>query len=402
MEVKTLISADNTIALWAMVIGVVCLANILDQRYKWANKLSIVVMCILGGAILGNLHIMPYSATVYKGISGTLLYLAIPMLLFKSNVRRLVRDGGRVFGAFHIAAGATVISALIYGFILKNFEIDNLAGLVAMMSGGHIGGTVNMVAMAGVFAVDDTMMGAATVVGNASLGILLAILAFICNSKFVRKHLTHPHIEAREAEILADPEALNRPLSAAFWKNRELSLLDLLKTLSTAFAIVAVSKYIAGWVTSMNPPYLIQQLFGSIYLIMTSLTVIGATLLPGWFSKLKFGDELGMIILTMWYVTIGLSADIKTLLANTASVIFIIAITIVVHIIVVLPVGKLFKLNLEELCCGISASFGGPSSSVALTINQGWKDLIAPSIVCALWGYVIGNYVAVFLGNIFL
>ena len=152
----------------------------------------------------------------------------------------------------------------------------------------------------------------------------------------------------------------------------------------------------------MNPPYLIQQLFGSIYLIMTSLTVIGATLLPGWFSKLKFGDELGMIILTMWYVTIGLSADIKTLLANTASVIFIIAITIVVHIIVVLPVGKLFKLNLEELCCGISASFGGPSSSVALTINQGWKDLIAPSIVCALWGYVIGNYVAVFLGNIFL
>ena len=400
--VTSLIPESNTIAIWAVIIGVVCVANLLDQRFKWANKISIVVMCIVSGMLLGNLHIMPYSSSVYNGISKVLLYLAIPMLLFKSNVRKLVREGGRVFGAFHIASIATVIAAIIYGFALKFFDIPNLAGLVGATAGGSIGGTVNIVAVSGVFELDETMLSAITLLANANLGIMLAILGFMCNSKFFRKKMKHPYIEAREAEILADPAAKDRPLSAAFWKCKELSLLDILKTFATAFVIVALSQGIANWVKSLNPPFIIQQMFGSIYMIMTLLTVLGATLLPKWFSSLKFGDEFGMIILTMWYVTIGLTADIAKILSYVLIILFIFVITMLVHVLVAFPIGRKLGLSLEEMCCATSASIGGPSSSVALTINHGWRDLIAPSIVCALWGYVIGNYLGVLVGNIFL
>ncbi len=402
MESASLIQSTDTIYLWAAIIGVVCLANWLDQRFKWANKLSIVVMCILGGVILGNLHILPFEAPVYKGISGVLLYLAIPMLLFKSNVRKLAKEGGRVFGAFHIAALASMVAALIYGFLLKGFNIPNLAGLVAMTTGGNIGGTVNMVAMGGVYEVDDTMMSAGTLVANFNLGILLAILGLICGSNWFRRRMPHPYIDEREAEIAADPSAKDRPLSAAFWKNKELSLLDLLKSVATAFIIVALSQVICGWVNSLEPPFVIKQLFGSIYLVMTTLTVIGATFLPKWFSSLKFGDELGMIILTMWYVTIGLSADLVEVVSYGMVIMVIFTITVLSHLLVAFPIAKLCRLSLEEICCGTTAAIGGPSSSVALTINQGWRDLIAPSIVCALWGYIIGNYLAVLVGNIFL
>lgn len=401
-EITSLIKSNDTIFLWTAIIGVVCVANLLDQKYKWANKISIVVMCIVGGGLLGNLHILPFQAPVYKGISKVLLYVAIPMLLFKSDIRKLVKQGGRVFLTFHIASFASMIAALIYGFALKFFDIPNLAGLVAMTTGGNIGGTVNMVAMAGVYEVDESMMSAGTLVANFDLGILLALLGFICSSVWFRKNFRHPYIEEREADIAADPENKNRPLSAAFWKNRELSLLDLLKSLGTAFVIVALSQAICTWVKSQNPPFVIKQLFGSIYLVMTTLTVLGATLLPKWFSSLKFGDEIGMIILTMWYVTIGLSANLKEVITYGIVIIFIFVVTVVAHLLVAFPIGKFCKLSLEEICCGTIAAIGGPSSSAALTINQGWRDLIAPSIVCALWGYVIGNYLGIMMGNIFL
>lgn len=397
---SSIISSDNTVAIWAAVIGVVCLANWLDQRYKWANKLSIVVLCIVGGMLLGNLHVLPFESPVYDGVSGVLLYVAIPMLLFKSDLRKIYKESGKIFIAFHVATAASLVAALIYGYVVRN--IDEAAGVIAMSVGGYIGGTVNSVAMAGVYNVSGDMVSAQTMIGNFSLGIMLFLLGLLCQSKFFRRRFSHPHIDEREAAVLADPSVKDRPLSAAFWKNKEISLLDVLKSFATAFIIVALSKWIAGMVSAANPPFIIKQLFGSIYLVMTTLTVIGATCLPKWFSNLKFGDEFGMIILTMWYTTIGISADLVKIAKFGVLVLFIFFVTLLTHIVVAFPLGKLCKLSLEEICCGTTAAIGGPSSSAALTINQGWRDLIAPTIMCALYGYIIGNYLGVLIGNLFL
>lgn len=399
---ESLIKPTDTIYIWAILISVLCLANWLDQRYKWANKLSIVVLCIVGGMLLANLHILPFKSPVYSSISGVLLYTAIPMLLFKSDLRKIYKEGGRVFIAFNLAAVSTVIAAFIYGTVMKRWGIAELPAMVAMNAGGHIGGTVNMVAMAGVFKASDNLLSANAMLGNFSLGIMLFILSLVVNSKFYRRMFKHPYVEEREAAVLADPEAAKKPLSAAFWKCRELSLLDILKTFATAFAIVALSRFIASTVTAMKPPFVIQQLFGSIWLVMTTLSCLGATFMPGWFSKLKFGDEFGMIILTLWYVTIGTSADLVKIVEFGGIVMFIFFVTLSIHLIFSFLFGKLFGLSLEEICCAITATIGGPSSSAALTINQGWSSLIAPTILCALYGYIIGNYFGVMIGNYFL
>ena len=100
----SLIKPDDTIYIWAVLISVLCLANWLDQRYKWANKLSIVVLCIVGGMALANMHILPFKSPVYTSISRVLLYTAIPMLLFRSDLRKIYREGGRIFVAFNLAS----------------------------------------------------------------------------------------------------------------------------------------------------------------------------------------------------------------------------------------------------------------------------------------------------------
>ncbi|MGN0838599.1 MAG: DUF819 domain-containing protein [Pyramidobacter sp.] len=398
----SLIKPDDTIYIWAVLISVLCLANWLDQRYKWANKLSIVVLCIVGGMALANMHILPFKSPVYTSISRVLLYTAIPMLLFKSDLRKIYREGGRIFVAFNLASISSIIAGFIYGMILKRWGAAELPAMVAMNVGGSIGGTVNMVAMAGVFNASENLLSANAMLGNFNLGIMLFILALVVNSKFYRRIFKHPYVEAREAAVLADPEAAKRPLSAAFWKCRELSLLDILKTFATSFVIVALSRFIANVVTSLKPPFVIQQLFGSIWLVMTTLSCLGATFMPRWFSSLKFGDEFGMIILTLWYVTIGTSADLVKIVEFGSIVMLIFFVTLGTHLIVSFLIGKIFRLSLEEICCAVTATIGGPSSSAALTINHGWSTLIAPTILCALYGYIIGNYFGVMMGNYFL
>ena len=44
-----LIGEDKTVLLWAVVLVVVAISIVLEQRYKWAASLGSVVLCIFIG-----------------------------------------------------------------------------------------------------------------------------------------------------------------------------------------------------------------------------------------------------------------------------------------------------------------------------------------------------------------
>lgn len=75
---------------------------------------------------------------------------------------------------------------------------------------------------------------------------------------------------------------------------------------------------------------------------------------------------------------------------------------VVVNMVVVFAVGKLFRFNLEELCLASNANIGGPTTAAAMAIAKGWTDLVVPSVLVGVWGYVVGNYIGIFVGNVLL
>lgn len=398
----SLIQPNDIIYIWAILLCVVLAVNWLDQRSRAINKLGTIFLYVIAGVVLANLHILPFSSPVYKTLSGTLVPLAIPMLLFKSNLRKIYAESGKVFVAFNLAAVSSIVAALIYAPVLRGWGMTEIPGFAAMYAAGAIGGTVNIIAMAGTFEVSEELVSATTMLANFTLGIVLFVLAFVANSQACRRWFKHPHIDERESAILADPDAATKPFSAVFWKDKGISLLDVLKTFTTAFVILALSRLIAGFVVSLKPPFVVKQLFGSIWLVMTTLSVLGATFLPKWFSSLKFGEEFGLILMSLWFVTVGTSANVYRLGQYGVFVLFAFAVTLVCHLVLSFLLGKIFHLNLEDICCSIAANIGGPSTAASLAISQGWSNLIAPIILCALYGYIIGNYLGVFIGNFFM
>lgn len=398
----SLIRSDDVIYIWAVLVCVVFFVNWLDQRYKAVNKLGTIILYVLSGVILANARILPFASPVYKSLSGVLVPLAIPMLLFKSDIRKIYHESGKVFLAFNLTAVASIVAAFIYAPVLKKWGLTEIPGFTAMYAAGAIGGTVNIVAMSGVFKVSESLVSATTMLANFTLGIVLFVLSFVASSSTYRRWFSHPHIDEREASVLADPDAAEKPFSAVFWKNKELSLLDILKTFATAFAIFALSRLIANAVVALKPPFIIHQLFGSIWLVMTTLSVIGATFLPKWFSSLKFGDEFGIILMSLWFVSVGTSADLFKVGEYGLFVLFAFFVTLSSHLVISFLLGRIFKVNLEDICCCIAANIGGPSTTASLAISQGWSNIIAPAILCALYGYVIANYLGVFIGNFFM
>ena len=87
---------------------------------------------------------------------------------------------------------------------------------------------------------------------------------------------------------------------------------------------------------------------------------------------------------------------------NGAFILLFCILSVSIHLIVTLGVGKLFKFKLDELLLVSNACIGGPTTAVAMAIAKGWNSLIIPTMLSGIWGYILGNYAGIFVGNILL
>lgn len=390
----TLISTDNLWMTWMVVILVASFAIFAEQKWKWAARVSSAVVCIFGTVILANLKILPTTSSTYDVINNYILQLSIPLLLFKSDIKKIYKESGKSFVLFHVASLGTFIGAIIAGFIFR--DVSNVNGVVAMEVGAHIGGTVNLIAMANTFNVDTNFTNAAAIAANFLVMVLMLVLTQISEMKFFRNKFPHPHID----EIENSNTDKTKSLAEQYWKPKEISLLDLALTLGTTFVITAISQSLCGIINNTSAPDIIKQLFGNIYLMMTLLTVLGCTLFPKFFSNLRGAEEMGNYMIMLFFVALGATANLADI-AKLGSIILVFILLIVIfNIGLTLLGGKLLKCSLEEIIGCINATIGGPTSAAAFSINRGWSKLIVPSLLVGLWGYVIGNYIGVIAANL--
>ena len=93
---SSLISADNTWVLWGLLVGDAALAIWLEQKYKWASKITGCVLALLGMMILSNVGIIPTESPVYDSVWSYVVPLAIPLLLFQCNIKKIGKESGKL------------------------------------------------------------------------------------------------------------------------------------------------------------------------------------------------------------------------------------------------------------------------------------------------------------------
>ena len=391
----SLIAADNAWLMWMMVAFLGAFSLWAEQKTKWGAKVGMAIVAIFGTMLLVNIRVLPSSSPTYSAVSGYVLPLSIPLLLFQCDLKRIIKESGRLFLVFHVAALGTMVGAAAAGFMFKG--TPDIGGIVAMEVGAHVGGTVNLVACGNAFNLDQAYISACAIAANLLVAVLMVGLGAATDTKWVRKTFPHPHLDAFEANIVEGAGST----SEQYWKPKNVTLLSLAMAMATTFVICGIGNEIAKFFKSLGLPQIFDQLLGSIYLIICTITIVLVTLFPKFFQKLEGAEELGTYMIAMYFVTIGGAADLKQLLqvgpAILASIVFI----TVGNLGFLFGFAKIFKWNWEDICNASCATIGGPTTAAAFSINRGWNAMIVPGILVGLWGYSIGNYVGIIAGNIF-
>jgi uncharacterized membrane protein len=199
----------------------------------------------------------------------------------------------------------------------------------------------------------------------------------------------------------------NGTIQASYWQRKEISLKDIAFAIGSAFTIVAISSELAKFLGNVIPTgnfamNLLNGLFGNKYLIITTLTMLGATYLPNFFGEIKGTQEIGTFLIYIFFVVIGVPASISLILQKSPLLLVYCLIMVFFNMLITFIFAKLLKFNLEEAILASNANIGGPTTAAAMAISKGWNKLIAPIMLVGTLGYIIGNYFGIFMGNILI
>ncbi|PNZ40833.1 DUF819 domain-containing protein [Mammaliicoccus vitulinus] len=393
MYLNAFINKDETWLLWAILVSIAALSIYLEQRYAFASKITGAIIALIGAMILSNLNIIPIESPVYDQVWNYVIPLAIPLLLFRSNIFKIWKESRRLLFIFLISSIGTVVGVAVAFLLLHQF-IPELDKIGAMMTGSYIGGGVNFAALSTKFQTPGELVSATVVADNSVMAFYFIVLITLPNLKFIKKHFKRLHTENNQSE---------GNNAEAYWKRNEISLKDIAYSFAIAFSLVAISFKISETVNSVVPksnPFMeiLVSIIGDQFLLLTTLTLIIVAIFSRFFENLNASDELGTFLIYIFFVVIGVPASIPIII-KTAPLLFIfVAIILIFNLAITLSFGKLFKFNIEEILLASNANAGGPTTAAALAISKGWHSLVGPILIIGTLGYVIGNYVGTMMG----
>ena len=328
----SLIDPSDVLAMSAVIVLLTWLGFVTDAS-RIGKTMPGVVIILTAGLALSNLRIAPYSSSATDFVGQYIVAAAIPLLMIKSDLKKIFIESGRVMIGFAAACVGIVVGVLVGYYLLQPWHVG--AKVAGFYAGSFIGGTISMVAVGNAVQMSASDISAAT--GAAMIPSVLGLMALVAvpNLKIVQRHLP-----CRLAHDGTGSEA-----AAAATAIPEFRLTHITGALALSLCICALAviaeRVVAGLVGHD------QGRFNILY--VTALTVVVANLVPRQLQKLRGEFDLGMIFMYMFFAMIGLGTNITSFLTNAISLFFYTIILLAVGIVVSLVLSRLLRLDLTRL-----------------------------------------------------
>ncbi len=373
LSAMPLIADDNIFALGAALFGMAWLGFWIDSK-EIGKKISGVVWVLSAGMALSNFNIIPFKSPVYDFVGGTLIPLAIPMLLFKADLRRIFSESGKVMLVFCVASMATITGAVL-GFYLM--DLGDIGPKVAgVYTGGYIGGAVNFLAVSQAVEMSAEQFSAAIGASSQVSNLALLMLITIPSIPWIVKMIP--------SAVMSDISA-GRKVHADSAELDHFRLTHVSAAIAASFMICAISNY-------LGEHFDIERYN---ILIITVLTIIIANVFPKSLVNLQGDFDIGMLLMYVFFAAVGAGTSATLFLSSAFNLFLYGMFIIIVHLSIVLVVAKLFKVDLADAIVASGAALVGPAVTAAIAISRGWRNLVTPGIMCGIFGYAIATFIGV-------
>lgn len=380
----SIIAPDDHLVLFSVVVGAAAF-GIYSEHKKWFGKLSGILVTMISMSILSMAGVVPVASSpdikvdVYDLVFSYFIPISIPMLLFSSNIIKIIKESGKLLTAYILGAAGIVIGCFIaYGFIDLGEDTGNTAGVIAATL---IGGSVNFIASAEILNFSTNPLFTATIAVDNFVSNLYTLFLFLIPSiaflsRFFVKHKKN-----------------NRP--------EDNSVTDK-KTYPITTERIAVSVFIAVLIAGAGKlisPFLQKLIHTELnlsILLITVIAVLAANFLP---KRLKALEDtafsIGLWMMYVFLATIGAATNINEIFNIGLGVLAFYMTIMIFHFVLMLGLAKLFKLDVYEVVISSAANIMGPSVAAPMAASMGQKKLITPGILVGILGYVFGTFIGV-------
>ena len=365
---------------------------------KFYKYVPALVLCYFVPSLLNSFGIVNGDdPELYFVASRYLLPASLVLFTLSIDLKVFLKLGTKANIMMFTATIGIIIGGPISVWIVSQFAPDIVGGEgpdavwrgLATLAGDWIGGGANQAAMKEVFEVSDDLFSAMITVSVIIYGFWMAFLLYGAGiteriDKYLKADTTAiEHVKERMEKYQAE-------------NLRVSSFNDLFKIIAVAFGVVAVAHLAADtFAPFLKNNFPILQKFsvtsGFFWVVVISTT--GGLLLS--FTKLRNlegagASKIGSVFLYVLVGVLGLKMNILAIFDNPG-LLLVGTIWILIHIIILLVVGKLIKAPFFFIAVGSQANIGGAAS--APIVAAAFHPSLAPvGVLLAVLGYAIGTY----------
>jgi uncharacterized membrane protein len=372
-----LIDADQTFPLSAAIMVIVAF-GLWAERQPWGQMLGGPLLLLAIAMAASNVGIIPYSAPIYGTVAGFLVPAAIPLLLMRADFRTIFSESGPMLIAFIIATVATVAGAFVGVLLIDMGPLE--ARIAGTITSSYIGGSLNFVATAEAVGIKDSSIYVASLSADAVGAVIFLILLMLMPTvRFIRNAMPSKFI-GKAFDATPDDQS-----DAGTDEPKPFKLTNAAAGLAVSLVICAVSAAIVATF----------QLDSIFILVVTALSLIVANFAKPIVNQVSSEFEIGTLFMYIFFVAIGAGANLGEVLGAALPIIAFIVVMVLVHLCLLVVVGKFLTLDLAEVLIASNACILGPAPAAALAASKGWQPLVAPGILVGMFGYAIATFIGV-------
>lgn len=348
----------------------------LERRSKVVQVVSPIVICYFMGIVLANLPFLDLNKTVFTKISDISISLAIPLLLFNSNILDWVSHAGKSILSYILSVFSVVVSAIFFYYVYRN-SMPEAWRISGMLIGVYTGGTPNMSAIGMAF---DTPKEVYVLLNSSD--VVLGSIYFIFIITFMKKllGLFLPDYKSKATKKSSLKIESNNKIS-----KRQLAL-NIIIVLLLGMIILGLAAWISIFIKGK-----IEELW--VILVLTTLGIAVSFIKK--IQKLKGSYETAFYLLLIFSLSIGAMADVKELLSKSSDLFVYTTFVMFTSIILHFLLASIFRIDRDTVIITSTAAIYGPAfiGPVANAIKN--KEVIVTGITMGLLGYAIGNYIGI-------
>ncbi|MFT5372932.1 MAG: putative membrane protein, partial [Bacteroidia bacterium] len=286
-----LISAEADFALLGVLLGCVAFGFWAERKTRWGRRATGILITMTAAMILANLKIIPTDAPTYHLIWEMLLPVALPLLLFRADLRKALKEAGPTLLAFGFGIIGILAGTLVAVYLVPLGELT--APMAGMFSATYIGGGANFAAVA---ATIDFQQGgpyiAAIGADNIATNLVTLFLIALPGITLVSKYFENKHAAGGDASAIHMDDSI--------YRMKNVDLVGLAMALAAAFAMAALGMLSADLIGKPN----LAILFTTAYALAL------ANLAPAFIKRLSGDFEAGIFLIFIFLAALAASADI--------------------------------------------------------------------------------------------